>query len=81
MNELESAIFVLLEPYSPAVASLGEDTLRSLAAQLARAACDAVAGVLKPGECDVTMRAILRGSGYPRELAAPAARRMVEHVA
>lgn len=81
MNELEATFFDLLEPESPHVATLGEDHLRLLAYHLAAAAREAVAGVLKPGECDVAMRAILRGGGYPRHLAAPAARRMVEFVA
>ncbi|KAF0243458.1 MAG: hypothetical protein FD180_3348 [Planctomycetota bacterium] len=81
MNELESAIFDLLDPWTPPVSALGEDLLRVIAARLAAAARDAVSGVMPPGECDVAMRAILRRSGYPADLAAPAARRMVEHVA
>ncbi|MEK7468787.1 MAG: hypothetical protein AAB074_15535 [Planctomycetota bacterium] len=81
MTELESAIFDLLDPFAPEVSTLGEDLLRLIAARLAEAARDAVSGVMLPGECDVAMRAILRKGGYPRHLAAPAARRMVEHVA
>ena len=81
MTELEATFFDLLEPEAPDVAPLGEDHLRLLAFHLATTARDAVAGVMKPGECDVAMRQILRGGGYPRHLAAPAARRLVEFVA
>ena len=81
MIELEAAIFSLLDPFAPEVAVLGEGRLRSLAAQLAEAARDAVSGVTKPGECDVAMRSILRRAGYPPDRAKFAARRMVEHVA
>ena len=81
MHELESAIFELLDPWSPDVAPLGEDLLRLLAARLAEAARETVSGVMKPGECDVAMRAILRRGGYPPHRANGAARLLVEHVA
>lgn len=81
MTELESTFFELLEPQSPAVSALGEDALRHLAALLAAAARDAVSGVIGLADCDVAMRRILYGVGYPRTLAKGAARRMVEHVA
>ena len=80
MIDMETAFFELLEPESPSVAVLGEGRLRTLAERLAATARDAVSGILLPGECDIEMRRIMRGSGYPWELAAPAARRMVEHI-
>jgi hypothetical protein len=81
MTELETAFFELLDPQLPSVAALGEESLRSLARLLASRAREAVSGVIRLSDCDVEMRQILRGSGYPRDLAKGAARRMVEHVA
>lgn len=81
MIELEAALFELLDPGTPAVAVLGEPTLRALARTLAATAREAVEGVIRLSDCDVQMRRTLYHAGYPRELAAGAARRMAEHVA
>ena len=81
MTELEVAFFELLEPEAPAVAAMGETALRCIASTLAATARDAVCGVIPLSDCDAEMRRVLRGSGYPRELAKGAARRMVEYVA
>lgn len=81
MIELETALFELLEPGTPQVALLGESVLRALARSLAATAREAVEGVIRLSDCDVEMRRRLRLAGYPRELAAGAARRMAEYVA
>ena len=81
MTELEIAFFELLEPEVPAVAVLGEPALRVIASSLAATARDAVCGVIRLSDCDAEMRRVLRGCGYPREMAKGAARRMVEYVA
>ncbi|MCE9582811.1 MAG: hypothetical protein K8T20_09985 [Planctomycetes bacterium] len=81
MTELESTFFELLDPREPGVAALGEALLHELARQLAEPARDAVSGVIGLADCDVAMRRILYGGGYPRGLAKGAARRLVDHVA
>ena len=81
MTELEIAFYELLEPNSPAVAVLGEPTLRLMARHLAITARDAVSGIIRLSDSDVEMRRILRHAGYPPELAKGAARRLVEFVA